>query len=275
MALDLAHHTFAALPELGFHPIAKRIRALVDGTVVIDTTSALVVWEPRRIVPSHAVPIADIAGVLTPVDAPAADANPVTIGDGPPVFDPSTPFACHTPPGQAFDIAVGDRTLPGAAFVPDDPDLGGAAMLDFDAFDEWREEDEVLVGHARDPFKTIDTRRSSRRVVIERDGVVVADSSRTVMLFETLLPTRYYVPRDDVRMDLLTPTGTTSVCAYKGQARYWSATIGDATIADVAWTYEEPHNYAVAVRDLVCFINERVDISVAGTPQPRPHTPWS
>jgi uncharacterized protein (DUF427 family) len=76
-------------------------------------------------------------------------------------------------------------------------------------------------------------------------------------------------------MDLLTPTGTTSVCAYKGPARYWSATIGDATIAAVAWTYQEPHNYAVAVRALVCFFNERVDISVDGTPQPRPQTPWS
>src|SRR5262245_11965783 len=102
MALDLAHHGFAALPELRFHPIAKRIRALVDGVVVADSTRALVAWEPRRIVPSHAVPIADIAGSVTPSDAPTADANPVTIGDGPPVFDPSTPFAFHTTPGQTF-----------------------------------------------------------------------------------------------------------------------------------------------------------------------------
>jgi uncharacterized protein (DUF427 family) len=275
MALDLADHAFAALPELCFHPIAKRIRAVVDGTVVVDSTRALVVWEPRRVVPSHAVPIADIDGVLTPTDAPSADANPVTIGHGPPVLDPSTPFAFHTTPGQTFDVTVGGRTLPGAAFVPDDPDLGGAAILDFDAFDEWREEDEVLVGHARDPFKTIDTRRSSRRVVIARDGVVVADSTRTVMLFETQLPTRYYVPRDDVRMDLLTPTATTSVCAYKGQARYWSVTVGDETIADVAWTYEDPHNYATAVEDMVCFFNERVDITVDDVPQERPRTPWS
>ena len=84
----------------------------------------------------------------------------------------------------------------------------------------------MLVGHARDPFKTVDTRHSSRRVEIEVAGMTVADSTRSVMLFETYLPTRYYLPREDVRMDLLAPTDTASVCAYKGHARYWSAYVG-------------------------------------------------
>ena len=275
MALDLAHHLFAALPELRSHPTGKRIRAFVGGEAVVDSRQAVIVWEPRRIVPSYAVPVADIAGALTPTGAAAGEARPVTLGDGPPVLDPSSPFSFHTTPGQPYDITIGATTLAGAAFVPADPDLGGAAILDFDAFDEWREEDELLVGHARDPFKTVDTRRSSARVVVEVGGVVVADSSRPVMLFETHLPTRYYVPRDDVRMDLLTPTDTTTVCAYKGRAAYWSATVGDVTIADVAWSFEQPHNYATAVGDLICFFNERVDITVDGTPVPRPQTPWS
>jgi uncharacterized protein (DUF427 family) len=275
MALDLAHHLFAALPELRSHPTGKRIRALARGQVVVDSRQAVIVWEPRRIVPSYAVPVADIAGALTPTDASAAAARPVTLGDGPPVLDPRSPFSFHTTPGQPYDITIGATTLAGAAFVAADPDLGGAAILDFDAFDEWREEDERLVGHARDPFKTVDTRRSSAHVVVEISGVVVADSSRPVMLFETHLPTRYYLPRDDVRMDLLERTATTTVCAYKGQAVYWSATVGDVTITDVAWSFELPHNYATAVGDLICFFNERVDISVDGTPLPQPHTPWS
>jgi uncharacterized protein (DUF427 family) len=275
MALDLAHHQFAALPELRFHPTGKRVRALVGGAVVVDSTQALVVWEPRRIVPSYAVPVADVVGSLTPIEIAPGAARPVSIGDGPPVLDPRTRFSFHTTPGQAFDISTGASTRPGAAFVPADPDLGGAAILDFDAFDEWREEDELLLGHARDPFKTVDTRRSSRHVVVEIDGVVVADTSRSTMLFETHLPTRYYVPRDDVRMDLLTPTDATTVCAYKGRARYWTATAGDVTVPDVAWSFEEPHNYATAVQDLICFYNERVDITVDGTPLPRPTTPWS
>ena len=106
-------------------------------------------------------------------------------------------------------------------------------------------------------------------------GETVADSARSVMLFETYLPTRYYLPRDDVRMELLTPTDSTSVCAYKGRARYWSVEVGDTRIDDVAWSYENPDNYAVPVKDLICFYNERVDISVDGVPQDRPRSPWS
>jgi len=275
MALDLADHLFAALADLRVHPTGKRIRALVDGNVVVDSTRARVVWEPRRIVPSYAVPVADVIGRLTPADPSPGAARPVTIGDGPPVLDPRTGFAFHTTPGQAFDLTVGSITLPGAAFVPGDPDLDGMAILDFDAFDEWREEDELLVGHARDPFKTVDTRSSSRRVMISIGDVVVADSSRSIMLFETYLPTRYYLPRDDVRMDVLAPSDTTTVCAYKGRATYWTATVGATTEPDVAWSFEEPHNYAAAVPGRVCFFNERVDITVDGTAQPRPRTPWS
>ena len=92
------------------------------------------------------------------------------VGDLPPVLDPRTGFAFHTVDGQSFDIAVATGDLSNAAFVADDPDLDGYAIIDFDAFDEWREEDELLVAHARDPFGTVDTRRSSRRVVVEIAG---------------------------------------------------------------------------------------------------------
>ena len=146
---------------------------------------------------------------------------------------------------------VGGSTLRGAAFTPDDPQFAGRAIVDFDAFDEWREEDDLLVGHARDPFKTIDTRHSSRHVVVEIAGTTVADSTRSTMLFETYLPTRYYFPPEDVRMELLSPSATTTVCAYKGQAAYWSATIDGVVVPDVAWSYPDPHNYAVAVGDQV------------------------
>ena len=147
MALHLADHMAAALPTLRVHPTAKRIRAMVDGKVVVDSTRARIVWEPRRIVPSYAVPVADIAGMLTLSNgAPRGAAHPVTIGTGPPVFDPSTAFSVHTTPGQMFDITVGHATLRRAAFIAEDADLGADAILDFDAFDEWREEDELLVG---------------------------------------------------------------------------------------------------------------------------------
>jgi uncharacterized protein (DUF427 family) len=275
MALDLADHFFAALPQLRFHPTAKRIRAMADGAVVVNSTRAWVVWEPRRIVPSYAVPLDDIHGSLLASEPTTADEAAVQFGDGPPVLDPRTAFSLHTVPGHTFDITVGPTTLVGAAFVPTDPSFEGRAIVDFAAFSEWREEDELLVGHARDPFKTIDTRRSSRHVVVEIAGTTVADSTRTTMLFETYLPARYYFPPDDVRTDLLERSATVSVCAYKGPAVYWTANLAGATVPDVAWTYEQPHNYAIAVKDMVCFFNELVDITLDGQPLERPRTPWS
>ena len=274
MALDLAQHFFAALPELRIHPTAKRIRALVGDDPVIDSTRALIVWEPRRIVPSYAVPVEDISAPLEPAASEAsADEVAVEVG-GAPVLDPRTSFAFHTIDGRSFDIAASNR-LANAAFATDDPDLEGYAIIDFDAFDEWREEDDLLVAHARDPFGTVDTRHSSRRVVVEIKGTTVADSTRSVMLFETFLPTRYYLPRDDVRMDLLERTDTQTACAYKGYAAYWSATIDGAVVRDVAWSYEDPHNYAAPVKGMISFFNERVDVSIDGVPIERPRTPWS
>jgi uncharacterized protein (DUF427 family) len=275
MALRFADHEFAALPELRWHPEAKRIRAFVGGATVIDSTRARIVWEPRRIVPSFGVPVDDIDGSVVAREPMSAEERAVRLGDGPPVLDPSTGFTFHTVEGRSFDLVTGTATLSAAAFAPADADFDGYVIVDFDAFDEWREEDEVLVGHARDPFKTIDTRRSSRRVSVEIGGMIVADSTRSVMLFETYLPTRYYLPRQDVRMDLLVPTDTTSVCAYKGQARYWTAHVDDTMLEDAAWSYEDPHNYATSVKDMICFFNERVDVSIDGERMARPRTPWS
>ena len=276
MALDLADHFFASLPELRFHPTAKRIRAFVGGDAVVDSTRAWIVWEPRRVVPSYAVPQGDIHGVLveTAQDA-AAEERAVQLGDRPPVLDPRSGFSAHTTPGRTFDITTDAATLTGAAFVPTDPVFDGYAVIDFQAFDESREEDELLVAHARDPFKTVDTRRSSRRVVVEIAGTTIADSTRSTMLFETYLPTRYYLPREDVRMELLHPTQTITACAYKGLASYWSSTIDATVVDDVAWSFAQPHNYATAVKDMLAFFNERVDITVDGERIQRPRTPWS
>jgi uncharacterized protein (DUF427 family) len=275
MALRFADHEFAGSSELRWHPEAKRIRAAAGGRTVIDSTRARVVWEPRRVVPSFAVPTDDLDASLVATDAEPADGGPAATGDESGALFPGTGFTVHTTAGSSLDISTGETTLPAAAFEPADADFDGYVIVDFDAFDEWREEDEVLVGHARDPFKTVDTRHSARRVTVDIAGVTVADSTSSVMLFETYLPTRYYLPREDVRMDLLTPSPSTSVCAYKGRARYWSARVGDTDVPNVAWSYEVPDNYATAVKDLICFYNERVDISVDGERMARPRSPWS
>ncbi|WP_242605546.1 DUF427 domain-containing protein [Frankia sp. Cppng1_Ct_nod] len=114
-----------------------------------------------------------------------------------------------------------------------------------------------------------------RRVRVTFGGVTVADSSRVLYLFETGLPTRYYLPRSDVRMDLLTPSPTTSRCPYKGVARYWSVTV-DGRPVDIAWSYPTPIPECLKIEALICFFDERVDAMVVdGVTQPRPTTAWS
>jgi uncharacterized protein (DUF427 family) len=109
---------------------------------------------------------------------------------------------------------------------------------------------------------------------VELDGQVLAQSPRPTLLFETMLPARYYLPREDIRA-ALTPSGTRTYCAYKGQASYWSATVGDRVIPDIAWTYQQPRHDAARVRDLIAFFSERLDVIVDGERLERPITPWS
>jgi uncharacterized protein (DUF427 family) len=267
------------LEQLRYEPTAKRIRAVLDGGTVVDTTRALLVWEPRRIVPSYAVPGDDVAADLVPVDEAAAG-DTGTIGarmpelSGRPVLDPSVPFAVHSTTGHAADLRAGGQDRPGAGFYPADPDLAGYVVLDFGAFDAWYEEDEANVGHPRDPFHRIDVLPSSRHVQVELDGHLLAESSRPALLVETMLPARYYLPHDDIRAEL-TPSATRSWCAYKGQASYWSAVAGGRVIPDIAWTYQQPLHDAVRVRGLIAFFNERLDVIVDGERLERPLTPWS
>jgi uncharacterized protein (DUF427 family) len=169
-----------------------------------------------------------------------------------------------------FDVIAGARRRTSAAFRPDDPDLAGYVTFDFSAF-EWHEEDERIVAHPHDPFKRIDILASSRHIQLEWDGRLLADSSRPLLLFETSLPVRFYLPRADVVVDL-EPTDTVSFCAYKGRASYFSVPDGPA---DVAWAYHQPLREAEPVRDYVAFFNERVDVIVDGQRRQRPTTPWS
>lgn len=191
-----------------------------------------------------------------------------------PVLDPGIPFAVHTADGEPLDVRAGGQDRPGAAFRLDDPDLRGYVVVDFAAFDGWFEEDEPTVGHPKDPFHRIDVLAGSRQVRLEVDGTVLAESSRPTLLFETMLPTPCYLPREDVRVDLA-QSPTRSWCDYKGEASCLSPAVGDRMVSDLAWTYERPRPEVAKVRDLVCFLDERVDVVLDGERQARPMTPWS
>lgn len=276
MAVHMQSLFMNTLQDLRVHPVDKWIRASAGGTTIVDSKRAKVVWEPRRVVPSYAVPVADLEGELVPYAGDAGTEMPVRLDqDSPVVLDPRTPFTVHSCPGVALTICTAEHDLAGAAFAPDDADLDGYVVLDWDAFEEWHEEDERVIGHPHDPFDRIDCLRSSRHVVISLDGQVLADTTRATLLFETPLGMRYYLPREDVRMDLLGPSAQQSICAYKGVASYWSVGTGGEEATDIAWGYEHPLHDALPVRDLVCFFTERVDLTVDGEEIPRPVTPWS
>jgi len=114
-----------------------------------------------------------------------------------------------------------------------------------------------------------------RRVEVAVGGTTLASSDRTVVLDETGLPPRHYFPRDDVSMDRLDATLTETVCPFKGQASYWSATIDGEEHRDLAWAYDHPIEGMEGITGLVCFYAERVDTTVDGELLDRPESPWS
>lgn len=254
--------------RLRHEPTEKRIRATFGEEAVVDTTRAVLLWEPRRIVPTYAVPSEDVAGELSVSEAPSQDA------DQHPVLHPGIPFAAHTTEGEAVDLTVGDETREGAGFRLEDPDLEGYVALDFDAFDQWYEEDERNFGHPRNPFHRIDILHSSRHVKVELDGEILAETTRPTLLFETSLPMRVYIPREDVRVELR-PASKETYCAYKGRASYWTFDAAGTEVEHVVWSYEEPLREAAEIAGLVSFFNEKVDIVVDGERGERPVTPWS
>jgi uncharacterized protein (DUF427 family) len=239
------------IKELRHEPIDKRIRATLGGETVVDSTGALLAWEPRRVTPLYAVPVEDVRGELV-----LSGAEPVT--SDAPFLHPGIPFAAHSTEGESLDVRVAGTTLEAAAFRPADEDLAGHVLLDYDAFDEWYEEDEAVFSHPRDPYHRVDTRRSTRHVRIELDGELVAESDRPLLLFETSIPKRIYLPREDVVADLV-PGDRRTACPYKGRASHWS--VGDH--ANVAWSYEDPLEEAVAIRGMVAFYDDRVDVQLS------------
>jgi uncharacterized protein (DUF427 family) len=176
-------------------------------------------------------------------------------------------------------VQAGGRRLEGAAWMhrrPPEPleALAGLVTFSWSGGLTWFEEDEPLLAHARDPHKRVDVVPSSRDVRVEVDGELLAASRRPLLLFETSLPTRYYLPPDDVRVELV-PSATRSVCPYKGEASWWSARVGDRVVEDIAWSYPSPIPENPRIAGLVCFRNERVDLTVDGERLERPITPWS
>jgi uncharacterized protein (DUF427 family) len=166
-----------------------------------------------------------------------------------------------------WSIVVAGRRSVDAAWAYEQPVaaaswLAGFCSFTWDAVDAWFEEDEQVFGHAKDPYHRIDILAGSRHVQVRHGGVLLAESRRPMLLFETGLPVRYYLPAQDVRTDLLEPSDSHTRCPYKGVASYYSVRTADGLAADLAWYYPDPSAEAGRIGGLVCFYNDRVELAV-------------
>jgi uncharacterized protein (DUF427 family) len=236
-------------------PVPRRIRAVIAGQTVFDTTEARYVWEWPPY-PQYYVPLADVRAEFL-VDEGTTEETPR--GDV-----------------KVFGLTVGDQHRPGAAKVLGASKVEGlddTVRFEWSAFDAWYEEDEQVFVHPRNPYTRVDSIRSTRTVRIESRGVILAESSSPVLCFETGLPTRYYLNRTDLDFTKLVPSDTQTACPYKGTTSgYWSAVIDGQSHPDVAWTYDFPTRDLLPIAGLVAFYNEKVDIFLDDVKLERPET---
>jgi uncharacterized protein (DUF427 family) len=239
-----------------FEDSPRRIRAMLGGETVVDSRHAKLLHE-HRLLPIYYFPQEEVRmDLLVPSERHTHC----------PYKGEASYWSVHSG-GQIAEDAAWGYPEP----LEDAPPLAGYVAFYWDRMDEWLEEDEPAIVHARDPYHRVDILDTSRHVRVSVNGETVAETTRGRVLYETGLPPRWYFPREDVRLDLLTASDTRTGCAYKGFASYWS--VGDED--DVVWSYPEPQREAERIRDYLAFFNERVDIEVDGEVAQRPVTQWS
>ena len=227
----------------------KRVRTYLGGHLVADTSRPLLVWEVPYY-PTYYLPTADVVAELVP-----------------------TGNSSHSPSrGDAEHLTVrvgGAEACDAAVRYPESPieDLRDHVRFEWEAMDAWFEEDEEVFTHVRSPYARIDILPTSRHVRVTLGDTVLAESTGAHALFETGLPPRWYVPRVDVRMDLLVRSDTVTHCPYKGQAEHFTARIGDVEVKDVAWRYPAPLPESTRIAGLIAFYDDRVEVTVDGERQ--------
>ncbi|MFP6748685.1 MAG: DUF427 domain-containing protein [Alphaproteobacteria bacterium] len=247
--------------DVHFEACPKRLRVIFNGETIADSTHAQYLRESNHL-PVYYFPLADVARK----------------------FLLATDHSTHCPfKGDAayWTVKVGGREAENAVWNYPAPygevtEIKDYVSFYWDRMDHWFEEDEEVFVHPRDPRVRLDILDSSRAVRITVSGQVVAESSQARLLFETGLPTHYYLPREDVKMELLQTSKRHTACPYKGTAEYWHLNLGDECFEDLVWSYPEPVAEAARIKDYLCFFNERVEaIWVNGEEMERPVTKWS
>lgn len=239
-----------------FEPCAKRVRVDFAGETLADSTRVRLMRETAH-VPVYYFPRDDLRmDLLQPSDHKT--------------FCPFKGEASY------WHLAADGKWVENAVWSYEAPFEEVAAIKDTMAFywnkvDAWYEEDEQVFVHARDPQVRIDVLESSRPLKVVLGGETLAETARARFLFETGLPVRYYIPRENLRMELLESSDSESACPYKGTAHYYSARIGGQLFEDVAWFYPDPLPEVAPIKDLICLYNEKVDATfLDGKELPKP-----
>lgn len=227
-----------------FQPFPRRVRAEIGGQTVMDTERGMLLHE-THILPQLYVPIEDVGSeFLTPTD-----------------------HSTHCPyKGDAsyWTVTVGDDSRENAVWGYADPTEGadwleGYVAFYWDQVDVWLDEDEEVRGHLADPYHRVDIRPTSRPVTVTIGGQTVAQSNRTLVVSETGLPNRYYIPADHVSTELFEPSATTTHCPYKGDTEYFSM----GSRHDVAWSYPSPFNESAALATYWSFLGDDIEVTVS------------
>jgi uncharacterized protein (DUF427 family) len=239
-------------------PVPRRIRAYLNGEKVLDTNRALYVWE-LPYYPQYYIPVSDVRrDLLVPEGRTQQTGRGVA---------------------EVQSLRVGEVQRPRAAKLIAESaitGLPGTVRFDWGALDAWFEEDEQVFVHPRSPYTRVDALRSDRSVRIELDGLVLAESPSPVMVFETGLPTRYYLSRIHVNFAHLIQSETVTACPYKGvTSGYWSVRADGTVHPDLAWTYDFPTRQLLPIAGMIAFYNEMTDIVIDGQRLERPHTHFS
>jgi uncharacterized protein (DUF427 family) len=233
-----------AQDALSIEPCRKRVRVMFNGATIADSLSTILLLEQGHM-PVYYFPRTDVRADLLA----------------------RTQHLTHCPlKGDAsyWSIETAGRTSDNAAWSYEHPlphlaGIAGALAFYWDRVDHWFEEDEEVFGHARDPHHRVDVRASTREVRVDFAGERVATTRRGLFLFETGLPTRYYIPPEDVLARFLEPSQRRSTCPYKGNASYWSLRVGDREARDAVWSYLDPLPDCPRIKGHLCFYPEKVD----------------
>jgi len=220
------------------------VRIYYAGQLIADSKRALLVKESQHL-PLYYIPVADVREDLLEL----------------------TPFQKrddHKGVASFWNIRVGDRISHNAAWSYAAPkeaasELQGHIAFFWEKVDSWYEEEEQLIKHARDPYKRVDVLPTSRHIKVELDGVLLAESNRAVVVYETYHTPRYYFPLEDIRTELLEPSDKLTECPYKGKAAYLDVLVKGTRHANIVWTYPDPLTAVEAIRGLYSFYNEKVD----------------